>query len=90
MKGVEKILVTRIALTKKEIQRMEEESEQLECRCGTVLGSRGVPEQVVSCKVRLGEQEQKILAMNETIERIIDDITEQEDALNSAEEEYEE
>jgi chromosome segregation protein len=80
-----------IAKAEERIRQMEEESETLTKDAGRYKDAMEEhQENVVSLKVRLGEQEQKILAMNENIERVIDDIADLEDAYTSAEEEYEE
>ena len=80
-----------IAEAEERIRQMEEESETLTKDAGRYKDAMEEhQENVVSLKVQLGEQEQKILAMNENIERVIDDIADLEDAYTSAEEEYEE
>ena len=80
-----------IAQAEEEIQKVEQESEELLSSSERYRSAtEDYQEKVVSLKVQIGEQDQKILGMNETIERLIDDIVELEDTHSAAEEEYEE
>ncbi len=80
-----------ITETEEQIRRMEEESETLSKDSEHYRSATEEhQEKVVSFKVQLGEQDQKILAMNENIERVIDEIADLEDAYTTAEAEYEE
>lgn len=82
---------SQITETDAEIEKLQSESEELMQNAEHYKSSsEEYQENVVSLKVQLGEQEQKILSMNETIERVIDDIVELEDTYNAAEEEYDE
>lgn len=80
-----------ITEAEEQIRRMEEEAETLSKDSEHYRSATEEhQEKVVSFKVQLGEQDQKILAMNENIERVIDEIADLEDAYTTAEEEHEE